>query len=215
MARAAIAPTKSNLIRTKTSLAFAREGHELLTKKRDILVAELLGLMAAATNAQRLLDEELAAAYAALDEAMLALGSRGVREAAWAVGATVETRITERRVMGVNLPTVRSVALGAPPFYAPRPTSFWLDEAQRRFAGVLKRLDDVAGMRISVVRLAREVKKSIRRVNALEKIYIPDYTDVLKYIVDALEESDREAFFILKLIKARLARADGTPGEAR
>ncbi|MEI6634101.1 MAG: V-type ATP synthase subunit D [Chlamydiota bacterium] len=215
MARSAIAPTKSNLIKTKTSLAFAREGHELLTKKRDILVAELLGLMAAATNAQRILDEELAGAYAALEEAMLAIGVRGVREASWAVGITVETRITERRVMGVNLPTVRSTPRGAPPFYAHRPTSFWLDEAQRRFAVVLKRLDDLAGMRISVIRLAREVKKSIRRVNALEKIYIPDYSDVLKYILDALEESDREAFFILKLIKARLSRARAESGEDR
>lgn len=215
MPRSAIAPTKSNLIKTKTGLAFAREGHELLTKKRDILVTELLSLMAAATDAQRLLDEQLAGAYAALDEATLALGSRGVREASWAVGLAVETNITERRVMGVSLPTVHSTARGTPPFYALPSTSFWLDEAQRRFSEVIKRLDDLAGMRISVIRLAREVKKSIRRVNALEKIYIPDYEDVLKYIVDSLEESDREAFFILKLIKARIERADATPGGDR
>lgn len=215
MARNAIAPTKSNLIKTKTSLAFAREGHELLTKKRDILVTELLGLMAAATNAQRLLDEELAGAFNAIEEAMLAIGARGVREASWAVGVTVETRITERRVMGVNLPTVQSTPRGTPPFYAHRPTSFWLDEAQRRFTGVLKRLDDLVGMRISVIRLAGEVKKSIRRVNALEKIYIPEYSEVLQYITDALEESDRGAFFILKLLKGRLARARGGPGKDR
>ncbi|MCX6357157.1 MAG: V-type ATP synthase subunit D, partial [Candidatus Aureabacteria bacterium] len=71
-----VAPTKSNLIKTKTSLAFAREGHELLTKKRDILIAELLGLMAAADNAQRQLEEKLRGAYAALEGAMLDLGTR-------------------------------------------------------------------------------------------------------------------------------------------
>ena len=108
--------------------------------------------------------------------------------------------------MGVNMPTVESALSGSPPFYAPRPTSFWLDEAQLRFKESLERLDEVAGTRISIIRLAGEVKKTIRRVNALEKIYIPDYAEILKYIQDALEESDREAFFILKLIKERLAK---------
>jgi len=206
MVQYAVAPTKSNLIKTKTSLAFAREGHELLTRKRDILIAELLGLMAAASNVQRLLDEKLREAFAALEESILDCGLRAVREASWAVGLSVDTSITERRVMGVNMPTVESILSGSPPFYAPRPTSFWLDEAQLRFREVLERLDDVAGTRISIIRLAREVKKTIRRVNALEKIYIPDYAEILKYIEDALGESDREAFFILKLIKERLAK---------
>lgn len=204
MARYAIAPTKSNLIRTKASLGFAREGHELLTKKRDILVAELLGIMAAAATAQRKLEESIKVAFTALEEAMLDCGSRAVREASWAVGITVDTKVAERRVMGVNLPTVRSTVRGEPPFYALRPTGFWLDEAQARFREVLKHLDEVAGTRIAVIRLAREVRKTVRRVNALEKIYIPDYAETLKYIQDALEESDREAFFILKMIKERL-----------
>lgn len=206
MAQYTVAPTKSNLIKTKTSLAFAREGHELLSRKRDILITELLGLMAAASNAQRLLEEKLKDAFAALEEAILDCGLRAVSEASWAVGLSVDTSITEKRVMGVNMPTVESALSGSPPFYAPGPTSFWLDEAQLRFKEVLERLDEVAGTRISIIRLSREVKKSIRRVNALEKIYIPDYAETLKYIQDALEESDREAFFILKLIKERLAR---------
>jgi V/A-type H+-transporting ATPase subunit D len=206
MALYTVAPTKSNLIKTKTSLEFAREGHELLTRKRDILISELLGLMAAAANAQRRLEEKLREAFAVLEEAILDSGLHAVREASWAVGLRVETSVAEKRVMGVNMPTVRSTLSGSPPFYAPGPTSFWLDEAQLRFKEVLKHLDDVAGTRISILRLAAEVKKAIRRVNALEKIYIPDYEEVLKYIQDALEESDREAFFILKLIKGRLTR---------
>jgi len=210
MARHALAPTKTNLIKTKVSLAFAREGLDLLTKKRDILVAELLGIMALATTAQRVLEEKLREAFAALDEAMLDLGTRAVREASWAVESRVDTRVTERRVMGVTLPTVRSKVTGEPPFYALRPTSFWLDEAQVRFREVLEHLDNVAGTRISVFRLAGEVRKTLRRVNALEKIHIPDYSETLKYIQDTLEESDREAFFILKLIKGKLAKKTKT-----
>ena len=51
-------------------------------------------------------------------------------------------------------------------------------------------------------------KEFEERVNALEKVFIPDYEDTMKYVEDSLEEADREAFFILKLIKDRLeARA--------
>ena len=59
------------------------------------------------------------------------------------------------------------------------------------------------------MRLSREVGKTIRRVNALEKIFIPDYDETLKYIEMALEESEREAFFVLKLVKDRLSRRKG------
>ncbi len=71
----------------------------------------------------------------------------------------------------------------------------------------MKLLDAFTGMFNSVLRLAAEVKKSMRRVNALEKIHIPDYTDVLQYIANTLEESERESFFVLKMIKARLSGA--------
>ena len=70
-------------------------------------------------------------------------------------------------------------------------------------------LGTLAEARISLMRLSREVGKTIRRVNALEKIFIPDYDETLKYIEMALEESEREAFFVLKLVKDRLSRRKG------
>jgi V/A-type H+-transporting ATPase subunit D len=56
------------------------------------------------------------------------------------------------------------------------------------------------------MRLSREVAKTIRRVNALEKVFIPDYEETLRYIVMSLEEMDREAFFINKMIKNHLQK---------
>lgn len=204
MARYSVAPTKTNLLALKDKLAFAREGHELLTQKRDILIAELLGIMASAASAQRAAEEKLAEAFGALEKAVLSLGRRTVRAASWAVDVRITTVITERKVMGVSLPVITSSLSGSPPYYAFASTGFWLDEAQSLFRQVVELLDRVAETRISVIRLAREVRKTMRRVNALEKIYIPDYEETLHYIEEALEESDREAFFILKLIKARL-----------
>ena len=59
-------------------------------------------------------------------------------------------------------------------------------------------------MKISIMRLAREVKKSIRKVNALEKIVIPKLKEDMNYTSNRIEEIEREGFILLKQIKKRL-----------
>ncbi len=55
-----------------------------------------------------------------------------------------------------------------------------------------------------LLRIAEEVFRTIRKVNALEKIYIPNYEDTFKNISERLDEEGRESFCMLKMIKARL-----------
>ena len=45
---AAILPTKGNLMATKRSRALASTGYELMDRKRNILIREMMGLMDAA-----------------------------------------------------------------------------------------------------------------------------------------------------------------------
>jgi len=116
---------------------------------------------------------------------------------------------SERRVMGVSLPRVKVRFDDRSPYFAAAESSIWIDEAIKKFREVLRLLGTLAEARISLMRLSREVGKTIRRVNALEKIFIPDYDETLKYIEMALEESEREAFFVLKLVKDRLSRRKG------
>jgi V/A-type H+-transporting ATPase subunit D len=188
MARYEVAPTRTNLLNLKGDLELAGQGYELLEQKREILVVELKGLTARAMEAQKKVDEELAKAYAALKEAQLAQGNSGISLAARAVNVKVDDNT---------------------PYYGPRATSVWTDEAVARFKNAIAAIGRLAESRISLVRLAREIQKTIRRVNALEKIFIPDYRETIKYIEDSLEEGEREAFFILKLVKGRLEARRG------
>jgi len=64
----------------------------------------------------------------------------------------------------------------------------------------------LAELKISVIRLANEVKKTIRKVNALEKIAIPDLKDTVLYIQSRLEENERDMFVLMKLVKQRLEK---------
>jgi len=54
------------------------------------------------------------------------------------------------------------------------------------------------------MRLAREVKKTIRKVNALEKIVIPDLRETVAFTRSRIEESERESFILMKLVKDRM-----------
>ena len=108
--------------------------------------------------------------------------------------------------MGVAVPVIDATFDDNPPYYSPGDTSFWLDETIQNFREILKMLGKLAQTFISVMNLTQEVKKTIRRVNALEKIALPDFGETIKYIEDALEESEREALFTLKLVKARLEK---------
>jgi V/A-type H+-transporting ATPase subunit D len=209
MAQFELAPTKTNMMRVKRDLGFALEGWELLDQKRKILVVELMGLIDQAVEAQERVEAGLQEAYAALDQAILRMGRREVNLIA--LGMNMESNITfsTKRVMGVSLPRVKVDFDDRSPYFAAAESSIWLDEAIKKFREVLALLGTLAEARISLMRLAREVAKTIRRVNALEKIFIPDQEETLKYIQMALEESEREAFFVLKLVKDRLAQKRG------
>lgn len=209
MARYEIAPTKTNLMRIKRDLGFAREGWELLDQKRKILVVELMGLIDRAVEAQEEVEEKLTEAFGALDQAILRTGRREVNMIALGMNIQSDISFSQKRVMGVSLPRVKVRFDDKSPYFAAAESSIWIDEAIKKFREVLKLLGNLAEARISLMRLSREVAKTIRRVNALEKLFIPDYEETLKYIMMALEESEREAFFVLKLVKDRLARRKG------
>ena len=206
MPRYAITPTKTNLMRLKRDFNFAREGHDLLEQKREILINELMAIMDRAKQIQAETDEVFAKAYDALIKAVVRMGRRRVESAADAVNIKTNIRLSERRIMGVAVPVIDATFDDNPPYYSPGDTSFWLDETIQDFRDVLKMLGKLAKTFISVMNLTQEVKKTIRRVNALEKIALPDYNETIKYIQGALEESEREALFTLKLVKNRLVK---------
>lgn len=209
MARYEIAPTRTNLIRLKGDLSLIHEGHELLEQKRQILILELKGMTARAVEAQRKVDAVLEEAHAALRAAEIAAGETSVRSGAVSARPRAEVRLSERRVMGVGIPHVEVAVKEEGPEYGVHTTSVWMDVARARFRDVVEAIAGLAEARITVVRLARAIQKTMRRVNALEKILIPDYEDTVKYVEDSLEESDRQALFNLKLVKERLEQRAG------
>lgn len=204
MAQLNYAPTKTNLLRLRNDLKFAQQGYELLDQKRNILIIELLALVDQATDFQRRVENELAKAYKALEETVFDMGKLKVQYLTGAVNMSTEITIRSRRVMGVSLPVIETEFKEHAPYYSPMGTSFWVDSSLSCFKEVLKLLGKLSELKISVLRLANEVKRTIRKVNALEKIAIPNLNDTVHYIESRLEENERDMFVLMKMVKENL-----------
>ncbi|MBN1411282.1 MAG: V-type ATP synthase subunit D [Spirochaetales bacterium] len=204
MASKNVAPTKTNLIKLKQELKFAKLGHELLDQKRNILVIELLKLIDQTVELQDRINDALANAYRSFEESVLKMGKLTVVNISSAVNVTTDIVIKDRRVMGVSLPIVDTTFNEFPPYYSPTGTNFWIDVALKSFKDALKILGRFAELKISIIRLATEVHKTIRKVNALEKIAIPELTEFVKFIQARLEENERDMFILMKMVKKRL-----------
>ena len=212
MAKRKMAPTRSNYIALKRDLEFAREGFGLLDEKRQILVLELMRHMERARRLQQETDDALAEAFAAVRAAVLAVGRRALATLSEAAPMSTEITVETRRLMGIDLPTVRFRAAKIIPRYGLAQSSAHCDELHALFVRLMPKLAELAEIENTVVRLARELKKTQRRVNALEKLFIPDTRDTIKFITDTLEEREREAMGIMRMVKQRAEKENAPAG---
>ena len=203
MARLQIAPTKSNLLAVKEQLGIAQDGYELLEQKREILVMELMQMVERVKLLEADIEKQVGKAYPSLRRMFMSVG----RDRAEGVSKTVsyDYSIAEKRVVlaGMNFSTL-SVELPVRRLSWSYLNSFAdCDRVMIDFFELLKLLTEMASIRTIVWRLAREVKKTQRRVNALDKQVIPQTRETKAYIESVLEERERENVFVLKALKNR------------
>lgn len=194
-------PTKGNLILSKNSLALALQGFDLMDKKRNILIREMMDLIEEAKGIQSQIDQTFRNAYAALQKANMEIGINTVQTISYTVPIEDSIRIKTRSIMGTEIPLVESNPGGNLPTYAFYSTKESLDEAKQAFEKVKELTIKLSMVENSAYRLASNIKKTQKRANALKNITIPHYEQLTKDISNALEEKEREEFTRLKVIK--------------
>jgi len=199
-------PTKGNLILAKNSLALAKQGYELMDKKRNILIRELMNLIDQASDIQYKIDATFTAAYTALQRANIELGINYVREISHTVPVEDSITIKIRSIMGTEIPLVESDCTTTVPTYAFYSTTESLDKARIAFEKVKDLTIHLSMVENSAYRLAANIKKTQKRANALKNITIPTYTALVANIQNSLEEKEREEFTRLKVIKSMMKK---------
>lgn len=196
-------PTKGNLLIAKNSLKLAKQGYELMDKKRNILMRELMELIDQAREIQSEIDSTFSSAYLALQRANIEMGIRNVEELSGTIAEENSIRIKQRSIMGTEIPLVEFDNSTSKPTYAFFQTKISLDEAAKRFIKVKELTIRLSMIENSAYRLATSINKTQKRANALKNITIPYYTELTFSIQNALEEKEREEFTRLKIIKKR------------
>lgn len=209
-----VAPTRTNLIRIKKELRFAREGYEILDRKREVLTTELVRVAHEADILQKEVWKLLETAYSALETARLTMGSDHVEWAALAANKTVDVHLKLRGIMGVAIPVIEARGDLPKMLYSLSGTSASLDEAAAAFREVVIKTPQLSMLVTTVWRLAGELRKTQRRVNALQHIFIPQYEETVAFIVSSLEEREREETFRLKWLKSKMERAESESAPA-
>ncbi len=209
MQRLPLPTTKTNLLRVKGDLALAQEGRQLLDEKRDVILRELFSHMDEMRRTRKEAAELLAQAYRALADACIAMGRDQVARAALAAPAPPEVAMHERSLFGVVLPLLNWDAAGTERLWSLFGTSIELDLARRNFLAAMRRLVQLAELEVAFQRLAVELRKTQKRVNALQNLLIPQYRETAAYMEGSLEEREREDMFQLKRMRERQSGGSG------
>lgn len=203
MAKLNIAPTKSNLLTIKEQLSVAEDGYDLLEQKREILVMELMHMVEKVKLLERDIDKAVDSAYSALKDMLMTVGGDRVERIAKDVHYDFD--IKEKPVVAGGM-SFNSVEVTLPKqklFYSFIGTFADSDKVMVEFFKLLNLLTQMASIRTIAWRLANEVKKTQRRVNALDKMIIPQDRETKTYIESVLEEREHENTFVLKNLKKR------------
>ena len=207
-----VKPTRMELLAVRKKKQLAKNGHKLLSEKRDALITQFFTLIEEREKLRAKVERELREAYEALTLAEMYHGKEGVRDAARGMHPYPELPLTTVNLMGVIVPQIAGevARVERSLLYASLETSAALDDAAIKFREALADLIRLAEMEGAIESLGHEIEKTKRRVNALEHIFIPRLEATEKYIKMVLEEREREDFFRRKKIKAVMARREGS-----
>jgi V/A-type H+-transporting ATPase subunit D len=200
-----VSPTRMGLLMRKAQAQLALQGVELLKSKRDALIREFMKLMDEMFDRRQALEDVSHKAYHALSRCRALDGEETLRSAAMATRRTVDIDIRRRKIWGVAIPDIERTHVDRP--VTERGYSFIgvparVDMTARSFEEVLNAVIDIASTDVLIRRLGDEIRRTTRRVNALEEVLIPRLLEEARYIRATLEEREREDNYRLKKLKS-------------
>jgi V/A-type H+-transporting ATPase subunit D len=207
-------PTRMELILLQHRRILAEKGHNLLKEKRDALIMEFFSTLEDIRKLREDVNSALQEAFRALLEAKMIVGPAKMNELSINLPHSVQTDVDTRNIMGVKVPILRAKEESREDTipYNVADTTAKMDEAIKKFQQAIKVIIRLAETETAVRKLAEEIDKTKRRVNALKYIVIPRIENTIGYIQFHLEEVAREDFFRLKRIKATLERREQISG---
>ena len=197
---AVIKPTRMELLRTRKRLKLAQKGHKLLKEKRDVLVMEFFNILKEIKSLRQGIAGNLRNAQNSLSNAQALDGEANIQRIANSLSEDVQLDFSTKSIMGVEFPEIKDIKVKHlwPGYYD---LSVEFDNAVVQYRELFSDLLKLSEKQLMLRKLADEIKKTKRRVNALEYLIIPGLEHLKKLVTFKLEELERENFSRLKIIK--------------
>lgn len=209
-----VAPTRSNLLQRRDQVKLAIRGADLLKRKRDALIGEFFALVKSSLAARRALGEASREAYFALFLANAWDGPESVSSLALAEKSQLELSLKLENIFGVKVPQVQPPEFDTELPFSPVGAGASTLTAAEQFKKLVEAIIDVAATETRLRRIGEEIKKTSRRVNALEQLVIPGINYEIRQIRSVLDQRALEEVTTLKRIKAKLESKE-QPGAAQ
>ena len=204
-----VSVTRMELLARKAQISLASQGRDLLEQKRTALLKEFLRMADTAMERSDVLQVVAANARHALARTEAIAGAEAVRSAALASRSEFPLQVTTASVMGVKVPHIEQKRVSRSMLgrgYSIAGTSITIDEAASAFESEVEAIIELAEMELRLTRLAAEIQRTSRRLNALDHFLIPRLESERDFIQMALDERERADHFRLKLVKRTLER---------
>ncbi len=198
-------PTRLELSRLKKRLTTAVRGHKMLKDKRDELMRQYLDLIKENKTLREEVEAKIIEANGHFVKASSVMSKESLDTALLVPKQEVFLSLSSKNIMSVDIPVFKVETRTSDEAdiysYGFASTSFALDEAVDRVSNLLPDMLRLAEIEKSTSRMAAEIEKTRRRVNALEHVMIPRYKDTIRMITEKLEENDRSSRARLMKVK--------------
>jgi V/A-type H+/Na+-transporting ATPase subunit D len=203
-----IAPTRSNLLQRRDQMRLAIRGADLLKRKRDALIGEFFGLVKVSLEARRELSKVSKEAYFSLFLAKAWDGPEAVESLSLAANTDLDLNIKIENIFGVKVPQVQPPTFSTDLPFSPINAGASTLDAAAQFRKLVEALTRVAATETRLRRIGEEIKKTSRRVNALEQLVIPGINAQIRDIRSVLDQRALEEVTVLKRIKNKLEKRE-------
>lgn len=202
MARLSYNATKTNLLLLNEELSFAKEGHKLLDEKKNVLIEQIKKVLKTYNKKEEEVIETSKEFYKLGLQCLLIINDQNIHTLIHSMKQQGELKITNYTFMNIILPAFSHMS-DENIDYSLSSTPGFFDEFIKISRKYFEQLLELAELETALRKFLEELKKTMRRVNALENIFIPDYTETIKYIDETLEEIEREEMYVQKLVKEK------------
>lgn len=203
MAQIKIPATKANLIKSQDQLSLMNQGYDILDKKRNALLQQFNLKIDERNKVNEEVNKTIKSVHKAIKKAIITIGEEDLKEVAGSIPEDNSISLKEIEFMQTTMYNIEFEEKKLDLSYSFYSTNTLFDNALISLNELKKKVYNLAELDTTIKNLDREIKKTSKKVNSLDKVQIPKYNDLIKGISSQIEEREREEFSKTKMVKDR------------